>query len=123
MSGRQSWSSRLRSVGREPDPRFTLANERTFLAWIRTALALIAGGIGVVSFVPEFAVPGAREVVAAVLVLFGVALSATAFHRWYRTELALRRDEPLPAPSLAPILGYGVAIVAVATLVLVLIPA
>ena len=31
--------------GTEPDPRFTLANERTFLAWIRTALALIAGGV------------------------------------------------------------------------------
>ena len=31
--------------GEEPDYRFTLANERTFLAWLRTALALIAGGV------------------------------------------------------------------------------
>jgi hypothetical protein len=33
---------RVFADGAEPDPRFTLANERTFLAWIRTALALIA---------------------------------------------------------------------------------
>jgi hypothetical protein len=33
----------------EPDYRFTFANERTFLAWIRTALALIAGGVAVAS--------------------------------------------------------------------------
>ena len=32
--------------GQEPDPRFSLANERTFLAWIRTALALAAAAIG-----------------------------------------------------------------------------
>ena len=30
--------------GEEPDYRFTLANERTFLAWVRTALGLLAGG-------------------------------------------------------------------------------
>ena len=41
-----------RSVGEEPDYRFTLANERTFLAWIRTALALIAGGVALVQLVP-----------------------------------------------------------------------
>lgn len=34
-------------VGSEPDPRFTLANERTFLAWIRTVLAVITGGVAV----------------------------------------------------------------------------
>jgi putative membrane protein len=34
-----------RHEGTEPDYRFTLANERTFLAWIRTALALLAGGV------------------------------------------------------------------------------
>ena len=32
-------------AGKTPDYRFTLANERTFLAWIRTALALMAGAV------------------------------------------------------------------------------
>lgn len=35
----------LLKVGEEPDPRFTLANERTFLAWTRTALALLASAV------------------------------------------------------------------------------
>ncbi len=29
----------------EPEARFTLANRRTFLAWSRTALALVAAGL------------------------------------------------------------------------------
>src|SRR3984893_15268857 len=33
----------------EPDYRFTLANERTFLAWQRTALGLLAAAVAVVS--------------------------------------------------------------------------
>jgi putative membrane protein len=45
----------------EPDFRFTLANERTFLAWIRTALALIAGGVAVAQLVPAFEIPGTRR--------------------------------------------------------------
>jgi putative membrane protein len=46
--------SDIRAVGEEPDYRFTLANERTFLAWIRTSLALLAGGVAVVQLVPGF---------------------------------------------------------------------
>ena len=40
----------LRGVGHEPDYRFTLANERTFLAYIRTALAFFAAGTAILSF-------------------------------------------------------------------------
>jgi putative membrane protein len=52
---------------REPDYRFTLANERTFLAWIRTALALIAGGVAVVQLVPALSIPGVRHGLGTVL--------------------------------------------------------
>ena len=38
----------------EPDVRFTLANERTFLAWNRTALALVVAGLGIVQLLPPF---------------------------------------------------------------------
>ena len=47
---RGSISHRVLRGGTEPDPRFTLANERTFLAWIRTSLAFLAGGIAIEAF-------------------------------------------------------------------------
>ena len=107
--------------GEEPDPRFTLANERTFLAWIRTALALVAGGIGLEAFVPRLAVPGLRQVLAVSLVLLGSAVSATAWTRWVRTQRAMRVGAPLPALRLAPLLALGIAVVALVTVVLLVV--
>jgi putative membrane protein len=115
------WSDRLRETGEDPDPRFSFANERTFLAWVRTALALMAGGIGLEAFAPDLAVPGLRQVLAALLVLAGIATSAMAFRRWLRSELAIRERRPLPAPTVAPWLSYGVAAVALAVFVFVVV--
>jgi putative membrane protein len=115
------WPARLRARGEDPDPRFSFANERTFLAWVRTALALVAGGIGLEAFAPPLAVPGLRQVLAALLVLSGIATSALAFRRWLRSEEAMREGRSLPAPTLAPWLSYGVAVVALAVFVLVVL--
>jgi putative membrane protein len=94
--------------GIEPDPRFTFANERTFLAWIRTSLALVAAGVAVEAFVGGLG-DSTRKPLAAALVGLGVATSVTAYGRWMAAERALRQNRPLPAPVLAPLLGYGVA--------------
>jgi putative membrane protein len=115
------WADRLREEGTDPDPRFTFANERTFLAWVRTALALIAGGIGLEAFVPELAFPGVRQALACGLVLLGVLVSATAFRRWERSERALRTGASLPVPWLAPLLAYGIAAAAIAGVVLLVV--
>jgi putative membrane protein len=117
---RGGWQERLRSEGSDPDPRFTLANERTFLAWIRTALALVAAGIGVEAFLRDVDLI-ARQLLAIALVGSGVIVSATAFRRWYRAELALRRQESLPVPALAPLLAYGIAALSIAGLIVVLV--
>jgi putative membrane protein len=101
----------------EPDYRFTLANERTFLAWIRTALALIAGGVAVVQLVPEFGIPGGRHALGVLLTAGGGVLAALAVRRWQRVQTAMRRDAELP-PTRVPVL-LGIALLAVAVLVLV----
>ncbi|MBA8949277.1 YidH family protein [Actinomadura namibiensis] len=109
------WPGRLLAEGSDPDPRFTLANERTFLAWIRTALALIAGGVGTALSGQLLAAP-LRTGLAAGLAAVGALVAGLAFRRWLRTERALRRAETLPPPALAPVLSYGLAVAAVVLL-------
>src|SRR3954447_10008047 len=102
--------------GDEPDPRFSLANERTFLAWVRTALAIIAGGIGLHSL----GIPSSdrlRALVVVVLLLFGGITCALSWLRWARVERAMRTRAPLPAFSLG--IYLAVAVVALTLLLAV----
>jgi inner membrane protein YidH len=106
---------------REPDYRFTLANERTFLAWNRTALALIAGGVAVVQLVPAFRLPGTRHAVGAILVLLGVAVATASYRRWQTVQQAMRRDEDLPPTKMPLALTTGLSLLAIAVIVLLLV--
>ncbi|MDO4918073.1 YidH family protein [Kocuria sp.] len=107
---RRTVSERLLRGGREPDPRFTLANERTFLAWIRTSLAFLAGGIAIEAFAGDvFSVP-VRRFLAVVLLLLGMLLSAGAAVRWLRVERSMRHGAPLPLPLVAPLVAVGGAV-------------
>ncbi|WP_344945329.1 YidH family protein [Actinomadura miaoliensis] len=117
---RGRWTDRLLAEGDDPDPRFTLANERTFLAWIRTALAVIAAGIGLALSRDLLAAP-ARDALAVGFAATGALIAVLAFRRWLRTERALRRAETLPPPALAPIMSYGLAAAAVVLLVALLV--
>ncbi|ETV48648.1 YidH family protein [Pseudomonas aeruginosa] len=104
-------SSRLLAGGSEPDPRFTLANERTFLAWIRTALALLAGGIAVEAFTLDVFSPAVRTTLSVALLLMALLISGSACLRWLNVERALRNKAPLPLPLLVPLLSIGGALV------------
>lgn len=95
-----AWWKDLLAEGEAPDPRMTFANERTFLAWIRTSLALLAGGLGVDAFAHDLPA-WSRTLLASTLVLLGGLIGASAFRRWLGAELALRRRQPLP-PSRSP---------------------
>lgn len=105
--GRSRLSDRVLGGGLEPDPRFTLANERTFLAWIRTALAFLAAGIAVEAFTAEIFPPPVRTLLALLLLGLAGLTSALAALRWIGVERRLRRGEPLSLPVLAPVLGGG----------------
>ncbi|MGW1993325.1 YidH family protein [Embleya sp. NPDC001921] len=112
--------SRLREIGDEPDYRFTLANERTFLAWIRTALALLAGGVAVVQLVPDLASRGQRLVLGLALIALALTLSATAYRRWYRVERAMRLGHALPFSAVPLVLSVGLVVVIVLSALLMI---
>jgi len=101
--------------GDEPDPRFTLANERTFLAWIRTALALMAAGVALESLALGIQA-GLRLAASVLLILLGLVAAAQAWFGWAGDERALRRSGPLQAPLLALPLAVGVAVAGVLVL-------
>ena len=106
----------------EPDPRFILANERTFLAWIRTALALIVGGLAIVQLLPPFAgVPGGRRAIGVPLIVLGAAMAVAGYWEWTRNQAALRRGEPLPRSVLPVILGAAIGCAGVAAAVVSLL--
>ena len=108
----------------EPDVRFTLANERTFLAWNRTALALVVAGLGIVQLLPPFpGVPWGRHALGVPLIVLGAIVSVTAYLEWRRTQTALRRSEPIPQSVLPKILVGTITGVAALSAVVLLVSA
>ncbi|MGH3647959.1 MAG: YidH family protein [Micromonosporaceae bacterium] len=109
---------RLRQVGTTPDYRFSLANERTFLAWIRTALALVGGGLAVAQFLT---VAYLRETIAVALLLLGTFVALRAVNHWIRCERAMRCGEDLPESRFPATLAVLIAVGALALLGLVVV--
>jgi putative membrane protein len=111
----------LRRVGSTPDYRFSLANERTFLAWVRTGLALIAGGLAIAQFLPELRVAYLREALAISLLALGGAVALRALNHWVRVERAMRLGEDLPQSrfpaTLAIAVGLGAVLLAAVVVV------
>jgi putative membrane protein len=129
-----SWSRRLAALlprtvaqdagGTEPDARFTFANERTFLAWSRTALALVVAGLAIVQLLPPFpGVPVGRHLLGLPLIALGAVLAVTAYTEWARNQRALRRGEPLPRSVLPWILSATVTGIAIIAAIVLLISA
>lgn len=102
----------------EPDYRFTLANERTFLAWQRTSLGLLAASVAVVQFMPELPIPGMRYLLGAVVGVLAMLTAATGLHRWTQVDHAIRHDRPLPRLAAPLYLTWGLILIGMATVVL-----
>jgi putative membrane protein len=105
-----------RTEGSDPDYRFSLANERTFLAWIRSSLALAAGGLGAVALLDDF--PG-EEYLGLALLALSFITAGLSYRRWALAETAMRLGRPLPPSRLPLLLAIAVSAVAVASAVLV----
>ena len=102
---------RLEQTGQDPDPRFTFANERTFLAWNRTALALIAAGLAAAQFL-HFNLHGLRLIVAVPLIVLGAALALASYLHWEDSERAMRLGRPLRYSWMPFVLTGGIALIA-----------
>lgn len=121
MPERSSLARWILPEGQEPDPRFTLANERTFLAWIRTSLAFLAGGIALEAFTAQAFDSPLRTILAVLVIGIGLLIAAGAGFRWIRVERSMRAGRPLPIPAIVPLLGFGAVAAAVAAVVMILL--
>lgn len=119
-AGERGWLARKAlPSGDEPDPRFTLANERTFLAWIRTSLAFLAGGIALEAFAFDAFPADLRKGISILVICLGLLISAGAVFRWLRIETSMRNHRPLPFPAIVPLLGIGGALAAAVIVVVI----
>ena len=122
QEGDRRWPRSVYGVGTEPDPRFTFANERTFLAWIRTGLGFLAAGVAIAA-VSRLDARLSLEVRVAslLLVVCGLACAAQGWTRWVASERAMRKGRPLPSsPMLLVLVGVLVVVAAIALVALAL---
>lgn len=98
--------------GEEPDPRWTLANERTLLAYQRTALGLLVAGLAVVGSRTVAEAPRWFSAIGVPLIVLGAAVGMEGRRRFVSAQKAMRTGEPLAAPAVAAFLPWGIAAVA-----------
>jgi inner membrane protein YidH len=103
------------------DPRFTMANERTFLAWNRTALALIGGGLAIEQFLDTGRT--ARLLIAIPLILLGAVLAASSYSHWRANQAAMERGEPLPRSQMPTLVALSFALLSLGALILAVVHA
>jgi putative membrane protein len=104
-------------VGEEPDPRFSYANERTFLAWNRTALALISVGLAVTNLLPPFDLPFARRLIGLPLIALGAFVALYSLREWSGNQRAMRQRRPLPVARLPLLVSVVIGVIAIVALV------
>lgn len=104
-------------VGEEPDARFTLANERTFLAWNRSALGLVVAGLAVAHLLkPDDSSSAGPKVAGVALIALGGVLAMFGLVNWARAQMALRMRSPLPISSLPIVVSSVIVVVALTTM-------
>ncbi|MEZ9040927.1 MULTISPECIES: YidH family protein [unclassified Vibrio] len=115
------YNANWRKTGVEPDYRFSLANERTYLAWIRTALALLAGSIALDQMATQLAHPQLKLIISMVLALFSIAIAILGYLRWSKHEKAMRQELPFPYTSLLKVTSVFIGLITLLVIVFLLV--
>jgi putative membrane protein len=105
----------------QPDVQLSFANERTFLAWERTALGLITAGLAITQLLPSFDFPGGRRLIGLPLIGLGIVIAAVSYWEWKRNQEAIRFDRAIPSSKLPVIVAIVVTVVALFGFVLVIV--
>jgi putative membrane protein len=108
------------SEQRRPDTQAELANERTYLAWLRTGLALMAVGVAAERVLPAEGIIWARQLIGVSLILSGVLTAGLARWRWQRVDRAVRAGRPVPPPMIGYLVAAAIVVNGLATIVLLL---
>ncbi|MCW4354397.1 DUF202 domain-containing protein [Hoyosella sp. YIM 151337] len=104
-----------------PDERFTLASERTFLAWMRTALGLMVAGIAIIHVVPDFSTQTFRSIIGFAFVALACVAAVEGLRRWRQVSNALATGSDMPGPRALTVITIGVTVVGVGTLLAIAI--
>jgi putative membrane protein len=108
------------SERQDPDVQSQLANERTYLAWLRTALALVASGVAAARLLAGQTLRWAWELVGILLILAGVVTAAFARRRWRAIQVAIREGGPMPAPRIAVMIAVVIVVCGLIVILLLL---
>ncbi|CAN5757082.1 DUF202 domain-containing protein [soil metagenome] len=100
--------------------RTVLANERTFLAWARTSLALVSAGVAVARFLPPGKIEGLGKGAGVVLILLGTTTLAVGYRGWGKNQARILEGAALGDQTGPRLLAAGMAIAVVTALVVAL---
>lgn len=89
------------------DIRFLLANERTLLAWIRTSLAVVAGGVALATVHRHHAYIGVT------ILLLGAGSALIGYHRYHVADRSIRRHHLPPSGNGPRLQVIGIVVIAV----------
>jgi len=92
------------------DYRFLLANERTFLAYVRTALSLHIAGLGVLQFLTNQQ-QWSRELLGGALIVTGSFLGGTGYLRFRSNERTIRAGGEMATSRTPLVVTLGVTVV------------
>jgi len=112
----ERWPKWVYGSGEDPDYRFSFANERTFLAWLRTSLALVAAGVALDAVHLNWP-RGVQVGLAVALIALGLLAAFVSWARWARSERAMRRSEPLPGFLVGAIIVGAIVLIGLAILI------